>query len=347
MKKLLLVGSDSVHTYNYLELISGYFDEVRLLTDPSAKGKTRNIETVDFSLRNPLNYFRAVRTVREKIKALHPELIHIHQANTAAYITLKAAKGTGIPVILTAWGSDVLLLPREGFLKRKMVGYVLQHADAFTSDSEYMAGEMRKMMRDDRKEILVANFGINVPVTGGEKENVIYSNRLHKKLYRIDKVIEGFHRFVKGGAVGDWKLVIAGSGEETGNLRGLVSGLDLDGQVLFAGWLGRDENAKYYARARVFVSIPESDATAISLLEAMASGCIPIVSDLPANREWVTDKMNGIVVRDLSENFFEGVLKMDREKIAVINRDIIAERGTKEGNRKKFIGLYERVLKNR
>jgi glycosyltransferase involved in cell wall biosynthesis len=250
-------------------------------------------------------------------------------------------------VILTAWGSDVLLLPREGFLKRKMVGYVLQHADAFTSDSEYMAGEMRKMMRDDRKEILVANFGINVPVTGGEKENVIYSNRLHKKLYRIDKVIEGFHRFVKGGAVGDWKLVIAGSGEETGNLRGLVSGLDLDGQVLFAGWLGRDENAKYYARARVFVSIPESDATAISLLEAMASGCIPIVSDLPANREWVTDKMNGIVVRDLSENFFEGVLKMDREKIAVINRDIIAERGTKEGNRKKFIGLYERVLKNR
>jgi hypothetical protein len=33
MKKLLLFGPDSIHLVNYLELISGYFDEVLVIKD--------------------------------------------------------------------------------------------------------------------------------------------------------------------------------------------------------------------------------------------------------------------------------------------------------------------------
>ena len=36
----------------------------------------------------------------------------------------------------------------------------------------------------------------------------------------------------------------------------------------------------------------------VSVLEAMAHGCVPIVSDLPANRELVRDGDNGLVVAD-------------------------------------------------
>src|SRR4029079_13645664 len=42
-------------------------------------------------------------------------------------------------------------------------------------------------------------------------------------------------------------------------------------------------------RAEVYVSASRSDSTSQSLLEAMAAGALPVVSDIPGNREWVTD----------------------------------------------------------
>ena len=48
-----------------------------------------------------------------------------------------------------------------------------------------------------------------------------------------------------------------------------------------------DTQAGWYARARWYVSLPESDSVSVSVLEALAHGCIPLLSDLPANRELV------------------------------------------------------------
>ena len=38
--------------------------------------------------------------------------------------------------------------------------------------------------------------------------------------------------------------------------------------------------------------------TAVSVLEAMAHGCVPLLSDLPANHELVQDRANGWIVPD-------------------------------------------------
>ncbi|MFN7726887.1 MAG: glycosyltransferase, partial [Rubrivivax sp.] len=55
--------------------------------------------------------------------------------------------------------------------------------------------------------------------------------------------------------------------------------------------------ATHYAQAQWYISLPHSDSVAVSVLEAMAHGCIPILSDLPANRELVRDGDNGIVLQ--------------------------------------------------
>lgn len=97
-------------------------------------------------------------------------------------------------------------------------------------------------------------------------------------------------------------MIIAATGEETDALKLLVEQLGINEQVQFAGWVNKVQNAEFYSNAKIFVSIPESDATAISLLEAMAYGCVPVLSDLPANREWIEDGKNGIIINLLEEN---------------------------------------------
>jgi hypothetical protein len=42
-----------------------------------------------------------------------------------------------------------------------------------------------------------------------------------------------------------------------------------------------------------YLSLPRSDSVAVSVLEAMANGMLPVLSDLPANRELVQDGVNG------------------------------------------------------
>ena len=53
---------------------------------------------------------------------------------------------------------------------------------------------------------------------------------------------------------------------------------------------------EFYRAASVTVSVPFSDATPMALLEAMACGSIPVVSDLPSLREWIRDGENGRIV---------------------------------------------------
>jgi glycosyltransferase involved in cell wall biosynthesis len=47
--------------------------------------------------------------------------------------------------------------------------------------------------------------------------------------------------------------------------------------------------------ADVYVSASSSDGTSSSLLEAMASGLYPVVSDITANRPWVEHGKNGLL----------------------------------------------------
>jgi hypothetical protein len=70
--------------------------------------------------------------------------------------------------------------------------------------------------------------------------------------------------------------------------------------------VGRLPHAEFAVALRacdVFISVPSVDATAVSLLEAMATGCGIIISALPSSLEWIRDGRSGLVVapRDVGQ----------------------------------------------
>lgn len=63
----------------------------------------------------------------------------------------------------------------------------------------------------------------------------------------------------------------------------------------FAGGVSQTQLITALRSATFYVSASLSDGASVSLLEAMACGLFPIVSDIPANREWITDGENGLL----------------------------------------------------
>ena len=345
MNRLLLAGSNTIHTYNYYQLIGDQFDKIHVITDKQTDlFESVSHDYVDFSVRKFHKITSTIKFIKKTILEFKPDVIHIQQAGTEAWLVLKATSGLNIPVIVTAWGSDILLTPSRGRIFRNMIDYILNNADYFTCDSAYVAARMQELSGKNNLNLCVANFGIDTVRKDVQKENIIYSNRLHKKLYRIDHILHAFKRFIEKRNDESWQLIIAGEGEETENLKSLAKELGIDKNTEFPGWVNKEVNSEYYNKARIFVSIPASDATSISLLEAMASDCIPVLSNLPANHEWVIDGLNGIIAVSFTEDFLEKALELDAERLKEINSSIIANKGTRKANKEIFVSLYKEIL---
>jgi len=344
-KKLLLIGSASIHTYNYYNLIKPYFDEIKLITDNSSKNNAiENVESVSFSYRNPRNFLQTVSKIKSVYKEFKPDVIHVHQINSVAFYAIFSLKNFGTPIVSTAWGSDILLSPQKSFILRQIVKYCMKYSAVITADAEYLGQEVLKYIPDHKEKLVIANFGmkVNTELLNSPKEDIIYSNRLHKQLYNIDEILRAFKR-LQDCKPNNYKLVVGATGEQTDNLKQLAKDLGIDNKVNFVGWLTMEENQKWYARSKFYISIPASDATSISLLEAMYYGCYPIVSSLPAKREWISDEVNGSYYKT-DINFILDITDQELALVASINKKVVMRKGTLEVAFKKFTAIYDKLF---
>ncbi len=76
-----------------------------------------------------------------------------------------------------------------------------------------------------------------------------------------------------------FEYTIAGNGFELKKLKSLVKNLDLEKQVFFPGGLGSQAYVRKLNESHVFCFPSLRDNSPLSLLEAMAAGCVPIVLD--------------------------------------------------------------------
>jgi glycosyltransferase involved in cell wall biosynthesis len=72
--------------------------------------------------------------------------------------------------------------------------------------------------------------------------------------------------------------------------------MGLDRNVHWVGRIPHEELPAYLNAATVFVTVPSVDATAVSLLEAMACRCAVVATALPSALEWIRHEVTGLAV---------------------------------------------------
>ena len=119
----------------------------------------------------------------------------------------------------------------------------------------------------------------------------------------------------------------------------------------FKGFINRRELFELLNKGLAFISIPNSDSTSVTLLESMISGSFPIVSDLPANKEWIEDSVNGLILSKFDSNELSKLMIRaieDKELIKSsrkINKKIIEDRAVWEDNMSMALNSYKLILK--
>lgn len=195
----------------------------------------------------------------------------------------------------SAWGSDILVAPERSRVLHWLTRRVLAACALTTSDSRAMAQRMRAL---GATEVMTFPFGVETlpPLAVDKDEALFFANRGLEPIYAPLRVLEVFASLSR--AWPQARLVVANDGSLLDALRQRAQAPDLAGRVEFVGRLTTAAQAQFYARARWFLSLPRSDSMSVSVLEAMSHGAIPILSDLPANRELVADGDNGLILAD-------------------------------------------------
>jgi glycosyltransferase involved in cell wall biosynthesis len=120
---------------------------------------------------------------------------------------------------------------------------------------------------------------------------VLFTGRL-AQVKRIDVLLKAFSTITSH--YPSARLYLAGSGPIELTLKKLCMNLRLSGKVVFLGHVRHDNLRALYRSSDIFVLPSDAELMSVSLLEAMASKCAVLVSDIAAT-EVIENGQNGLV----------------------------------------------------
>lgn len=249
--------------------------------------------------------------LRRVLDGIGPDVFHAHYAVEHGFYGAFAGFH---PYVVSAWGSDLLVDSRTT-PGRLIARYALRQAD-FVSAHDQALARRAVELGVPVERVAVVRLGIDATFleAGSRSVNLrppdaapptVISDRALEPLYNVDAVIRAFARL--GRRLPSARLVVAGEGSERPRLEALAAELGQGDTVRFVGQLEAPALAEALAAAHVYVSVPDSDALALSTMEAMAAGAFPIVSDLPS-QDWITHGVNGLRVPPRNADALAGAL---------------------------------------
>jgi len=235
--------------------------------------------------------------VRYLTRSIKPDILHAHFIGVPGY--LGAISGFHL-FVLSAWGSDVLTIPKRNWVFGFMTEHAVREADWIICVWPMLKDKLIELgAKAEKIEVTPIGVGTQKFSPGARSEAllrglgmsgspVVISTRNLGPVYDVRTRVKAIPLILQ--ELPQDKFIIAGDGEQRSHLENLATTIGVSGSVRFTGWIPSDELPKYLASSDVYVSTSLSDGTSISLLEALACGLAPVVTDIPANRTWVNDE---------------------------------------------------------
>ncbi len=292
---------------------------------------------------------------RRLTRTFKPDLIHAGPIQTCAFIAVLSGFR---PILTMSWGFDLMEDVHKSRWMEWITKYVLRNSQYFTSDAQVTQDKAVKYGMNPERTV-VFPWGVNLrdfsPDTDHWSLNAdhftLFCNRSWEPRYGVDVLAKAYVKVAAANP--NVSLMLLGGGSQGAALRRILQNGGVLDRVHFGGQVSQTDLPRWYHMADLFISPSHIDGSSVSLMEALACGLPCLVSDIPANREWVTDGENGWLFRDGdADDLAAKILRIlaDRRSLPEIGR---AARTTAEAkadwrkNAAKLLQAYDLAVKSK
>ena len=205
----------------------------------------------------------------------------------------------GLPVVMTARGTDVNLIPRYR-IPRRLIQGAIRDAAALIAVSGALKDVLVQLGAPDDKVTVLRN-GVETDLfhPPADRQAARYALGLKRPtLISVGGLIErkGHHRTIEAmPQLPDFELIIAGDGPERGRLSALIAIHGLGDRVRLLGPRPHRELPALYGAADASVLASSREGWANVLLESMACGTPVVAANIWGNPEVVRQKAGGVI----------------------------------------------------
>ena len=230
-----------------------------------------------------------------------------------------------LPLMITARGSDVNLLPENEAVRRRMLK-AGERAQALVAVSSALAQRMRDIGLPDDK-IHVLRNGVDLEAFAPRERSgvraalnetlglgLVDSAAPSPLILSVGNLLElkGHHLVIEALVQHPAAhLVIAGEGPERASLEARSVELGVAERVHFVGSVAQSELVRYYNAADLLVLASSREGMANVLLESLACGTPTVVTPVGGNPEVVAERAAGVVLHERSaQAVADGILQV-------------------------------------
>lgn len=349
MRILYVSDAASIHTKRWAEYFRDRGASVHIASLRPAKIQGVDIHVLRTYGLGKVGYLCAIPALRKLIRTLKPDVVHAQYITSYGFI---AAAAGAKPLVLTAWGTDVLITPKKSATLREITRYALEKAAAITTVADHMNASVAELCRPGR-EIKAIPFGVDTELfeytepTYSEAVRII-STRNFAPVYDIPTLISALGYAQQQGV--NFTADLIGDGPQRHDIAFQIKSHTLSDRVKMHGHLKHSELIPLLQDADIFVTSALSDGNNVSLNEAMSCGCFPIATDIPANAQWIDNGVTGILyapgdARSLAAAISQAAANFEQRKsAAAINRKLMEEKADWAVCASSMTATYERVM---
>ncbi len=260
---------------------------------------------------------------RRLTREIKPGLIHAGPIQTCAFIAILSGFR---PVLTMSWGFDLMDDVHKSKWMEWVTRYTLNRSTFFTSDAN-VTRDMAVNHGMNPEKTVVFPWGVDLehfkPATFNLRPSTftLFCNRSWETRYGVDVLARAFVKVA--GQNENVDLILLSGGSQNANVRRILQSGGVLDRVTFGGQISQTDLPRWYHMADLYISPSHVDGSSVSLMEALACGLPCLVSDIPANKEWVVEDENGWLFRDgdadhLAEKILVAISQ--REKLPEIGR---------------------------
>jgi glycosyltransferase involved in cell wall biosynthesis len=361
MKILYFSKNYTPHDYRFLSSLSKTEHEVFFLQLEANKRQTEdrplpeNIRQIlwaggkrEFRWRDiPLLTLNLKRVIRE----IKPDLIHAGPIQNCAFLAVLSGFHS---ILAMSWGYDLVMDADKNAWMRRVTRYTLKRSAFFVSDANVSRNKAVAFGMPLERTVIfpwgtdIEHFTPKTFKPSNVQTFTLFCSRSWESIYGVDVLAKAFVKVANQDPNVD--LILLGGGSQGAKIRQiLMSGGVLD-RVHFGGQVGQKDLPRWYHMADLYISPSHVDGSSVTLMEALACGLPCLVSDIPGNREWIEDGVNGWLFRDgdvndLADKILYAIKNRDTfETIGKTARKTAEQKADWKKNFGKLLDAYQKTI---